>query len=168
MLIAVELNMYKKPKLPLQALLLLLFVVGAPLNATAQQDDINVLLKRLTDVEAEQAKANETIKALRLEVEALRKQTKDDQLVVEQNEPLPVPDTDLPADTVVQKSTTPTKSATPGVFVELDEESRFEFGSEDGNFTLGIDGTIIGRYEVNQLRMCFDSSRKTKADKLLV
>ena len=144
--------MHKRSKLPLQALLLLIIVAGVPLNATAQQDDIDALLKRLAKVEAEQAKSNETIKTLRQEIEALRKETKDDQLAVEQHEPVPVPDTDLPADEVVQKTTPPTKPATPGIFVEMDDESRFEFVTEGGDFSLGIDGTIIGRYEVNRRR----------------
>ena len=134
-------------------LLLLFIAAGVPLSATAQQDDIDALLKRLTEVEAEQAKANETIKALRLEIEALRKEKKDDQVVAEQQEPPAAPETEPAADTVAQKSSTPpTEPATPGVFVEMDDESRFEFVTEDGDFSLGIDGTIIGRYEVNRRR----------------
>jgi len=144
--------MHQRLKLPLQALLILIIVAGIPVNLAAQQNDIDVLLKRLAEVEAEQAKANETINALRLEIEALRKETKDDQQVAEQHETLPVPETDLPADAVVQKSAPPPEPATPGIFVELDEESRFKFESKDGNFSLGIDGTIIGRYEVNRRR----------------
>ena len=56
--------MNKKAKLPLQALLLLIIIAGVPLNAMAQQDDISALIKRLNEVEAEQAKSNATIKAL--------------------------------------------------------------------------------------------------------
>ncbi len=38
------------------------------------------------------------------------------------------------------------------VFPELARESQFVFRSSDGEFSLGIDGTLIGRYEVNRRR----------------
>ena len=38
------------------------------------------------------------------------------------------------------------------VFPELARESQFVLRSSDGEFSLGIDGTLIGRYEVNRRR----------------
>ncbi len=60
---------------------------------------------------------------------------------------IPAPETDVPADARDQLSR---KQAPPLIFPELAYESLFVVRSEDKNFWLGIDGTIIGRYEVNR------------------
>jgi hypothetical protein len=125
-----------------------LICVTASVSATAQEgfDD---LLRRLEDVEAEQAESQETIKALRLEIEELRTKIEDDQPTEQRAEEIPAAETDIPADVVVQESLPPGPGR-QAIFPELADESQFVLRSRDGNFSLGIFGTIINRYELNR------------------
>jgi hypothetical protein len=95
-------------------------------SVSAAQDDLDALRRRLAEVEAEQAKNQEMIKALRSEIDALDART---QASLAQSKPKPG---HRPA------------------FTEIADESRFILRSADGDFWLGIDGSLIGRYEINR------------------
>ncbi len=149
--------------------MLLICVTATVSTAQDNRDDLDALLRRLDALEAEQAKAQETIKtlrseieALRAETEALRTQTEDDQLTEQRAEEIPAPESDVPADAGGQARPPTTPLAIHGVFPELADESQFVFRSADGNFSLGIDGTIIGRYEVNRRKK--DRRRSSDTD----
>ena len=118
----------------------------------AAEGDLDALLRRLADVEAEQAKNRATIEALRSELEALGRKAEDDRRA-EQPAKKPAKKaravvTDVPADAGAQASLPPN----PGpqhrtMFPELADEARFVLRTDDGDFSLGLDGLIVGRYE---------------------
>ena len=60
--------------------LLAILAIGMITTASAAQDDLDTMRRRLAEIEAEQAKSQETIKALRSEVDTLRAETKPDWL----------------------------------------------------------------------------------------
>jgi hypothetical protein len=127
-------------------ILAILFIGMTASFSAAAQDDLDALLRRLADVEVEQAKSQETIKSLRSEIEVLRAKTKDEQQSVE----VPALENEIPANDEIQASLPVTPKVTgTTVFPELANESQFVLTSEDGDFSLGIDGTLIFRYEVN-------------------
>jgi hypothetical protein len=143
----------------------ILFIgMTAPLSA-AEQDDLDSLLRRLNDVEAEQAKSRaafetqqaksrETIEALRAEIEALAAGTQVDRLAEQPTDDTPDTATDVTeADAGIQASA-PSKplAARYHAFPELADESRFILKSEDERFEFGIDGLLTARYEVNHRR----------------
>jgi hypothetical protein len=86
-----------------------------------------------------------------LEIEALRKENKDDQLTAERAEKIPTLETDVPAEAEVQANSIG-KQGNYSLFPEMANESQFVLRSDNGDFSLGIDGTLIGRYEVNRRR----------------
>jgi hypothetical protein len=103
-----------------------------------EQGDLDALLQRLSQVEADQAKSQQTIKVLRSELDSLRTQTKDQltEYAVEAGETQP-------------SQPSPPSPLHRATFPALANESRFIMASEDGDFSLGIDGLIATRYEYN-------------------
>jgi hypothetical protein len=103
-----------------------------------EQGDLDRLFQRLDTLEAEQARSQQTIKALRSEVDGLRTQTKGQltEYAVEPGE----------TQSSQPLNMTPQHRAT---FPALANESRFITASDDGEFSLGIDGLIATRYEYN-------------------
>jgi len=130
--------------------LLFIGMTTTAVNA-ADQADLDAVLRRLAEVEAEQAKSRATIETLRETIEALRTQTEADQLAKQGPQEIPAVETDVPADVEVQASST-LRQGRYSLFPEMANESQFVLRSEDGDFSLGIDGTLIGRYEVNRRR----------------
>ena len=116
------------------------------------------MLRRLNALEAEQAKSQQTIKALRSEIKtlrtenkAIRTETKYEQLNEQKTRTIPTSETEIPADDLSLESPSASPAQRGGaIFPELANESQFVFRTESGDFSLGIDGTIIGRYEVNR------------------
>ncbi len=94
-------------------------------TVSAAQDDIDALRRRLAEVEAEQAKNQEMIKALRSEIDALGRKTEDK-----------------------RRAEQPAEKGR-AIFPELADESKFILRSHDGDFSFGIDGLLTGRYEYN-------------------
>jgi hypothetical protein len=151
----------------LYPLLAILFIGMAPSARAAIQDDLDALRRRLGEVEVEQAKSQATIEALRLEVEAkqaksqatiealrseiaaLGRATEYDRLAEQPVEEIRDVGTDAPADTDLPSVASARESERRTINPELARESRFVFKSDDGDFSLGIDGTLIGRYELN-------------------
>ncbi len=126
----------------IRVLAILLIGMTISFSATAQ-DDLDALRRRLAEVEAEQAKFQATIEALRAQIETLAAETEDHRPAVE------------PDEETQDAETQGSLPATPGperrsVFPELADESRFVMTSDDGEFKLGIDGLIAVRYEYNQ------------------
>jgi hypothetical protein len=104
---------------------------------SSAQDDLDTLIRRLAKLEAEQAESQDTIEALRLEIEALRAEIR-------------TLTTDADKDAGTQA--TPPSHQGPehrAVFPELAHESQFVLRSHDGDFSFGIDGLIVFRYEYN-------------------
>ena len=151
----------------LYPLLAILFIGIAPSARAAMQDDLDALRRRLGEVEVEQAKSQATIEALRLEVEAkqaksqatiealrseiaaLDRATEYDRLADQPAQEIQDVVTDAPADTDLPSVASARESERRTINPELARESRFVFKSDDGDFSLGIDGTLIGRYELN-------------------
>jgi hypothetical protein len=109
-------------------------------SVSAAEDDLSDLRRRLAELEAEQAKSQETIKVLRSEVDALSSETRLRRL------PLVEAHADA-GDVAAPPSTSSPVGST--IFPELAHESQFLFKAQNGEFSLGIDGTLIGRYELN-------------------
>jgi hypothetical protein len=127
--------------------IILIFVTT---TVSAAQVDLDALLRRLAEVEAEQAKYRETIAGLRTEIDALNAEAKDNQLAVQRADNIPEFTMDDPEKSEAQTSL----PSTPGpvhrnVFPELANESQFVLQSDDQEFSLGIDGLIATRYEYN-------------------
>ncbi len=151
----------------LYPLLAILFIGMAPSARAAIQDDLDALRRRLGEVEVEQeksqatietlrseieakhAKSQATIEALRLKIAALGRATKYDRLAEQPVEEIRDVVTDAPADTDLPSVASAQESERRTINPELARESRFVFKSDDGAFSLGIGGTLIGRYELN-------------------
>jgi hypothetical protein len=117
--------------------------------STAAEDELDALRRRLAEVEAEQAKSQETIEAIRSEIEAASTETEDDGMTEQRAEEARAPETDVPADAGIVEAPPDSAPTRVSMFPELNRESQFVLRSEDGQFSLGIDGTLIGRYELN-------------------
>ena len=140
---------------------MVLIGMTAPLSVAAQED-IDSLLRRLNEVEAQQEKARAdfeaqqqksqaTIDALRSEIEALAAGEPVDRLAAQ-----PAPDTPDVAADAAQAEADAAESASVRAHIarystipELADESKFVTRSSDGRFELGIDGLFTGRWEVN-------------------
>jgi hypothetical protein len=131
-------------------ILAILFIGMAVSFSVAAQDDLNSLLRRLNEVEAEHAKYRATIEALRAEIEALAAGTQSDRLAEQPVEDTRDVATDVSAEAVIEASASSgPHAARYQAFPELADESRFILKSEDERFEFGIDGLIAARYEVN-------------------
>ncbi len=134
-------------------LLVIRFIgMTASVSAVAQVD-LDALLRRLAEIEAEQAKNRATIEALRSEIEeALGRKTEDGRPTEENRDVV----TDVPAEGAEEldagDQASPPSTPQPArraIFPELAHDSRFILESEDGDFSFGIDGLLVGRYELN-------------------
>ncbi len=135
--------------------LLAILVIGMiTAVSAAHDDDLDAVLRRLAEVEAEQAKSQETIEALREEVDTLRAVNDDNWLTERRAAEIRALVSDVLADadariSVLQTSLGPMHRP---AFPELANESKFIIRSQDGDFELGVDGLIIFRYEYNHRR----------------
>jgi hypothetical protein len=126
---------------------LAIVLVCATTNVSAAHDDFDVLLRRLAEVEAEQAKSRETIEALRSEVATLRTEAK--------VEPAQAADVggiveiEIAPNPGIQETVPALGGSTRSAFPELADESRFILRSHDERFEFGIDGLMATRYEYN-------------------
>ena len=119
-------------------------------SVSAAQDDLDALRRRVAEIEAEQAKSQETIKALLSAIEALRAQTEDDRLAKQPAGEAPTLVSNVPAGAGSQASLPTNPGPAPrAMFPELANESQFLLQSHDKEFSLGIDGTLIFRGEYN-------------------
>jgi hypothetical protein len=121
--------------------LLPILLICVTTTVSAAQEDIDYLLRRLLEIEAEQERSKETIKTLRSEIETLRSETKTLRSGAEKTQ----------SKEQSRQVSTPELKYAP-VFPELANESQFVLRSHDGDFSLKLDGTIIGRYELNRRR----------------
>ncbi len=127
--------------------IILIFVTT---TVSAAQVDLDALLRRLAEVEAEQAKSRETIAGLRSEIDALNAEAKDSRVVAQRSEDTLQLATVAPSDADVETAL----PSTPGlvhrnIFPELANESQFVLQSDDQEFSLAIDGLIATRFEYN-------------------
>ena len=119
----------------------LLFGV-ATVGIAAEQTDIDLLLQRLSEVEAQQARTQRVIADLRKQIEA-------------SGITPPAGGTVLPAmseEVVVFKEgpQEPLRGMeSRAMFPQLADESRFVLRTVDNEFELGIDGLLVGRAEYN-------------------
>ena len=130
-------------------LLAILFIGMTPSVSAAAEDDLDALRRRLAEVEAEQAKYQATIEALRSEIEALGRKTEDGRPAEQPAEENRDVVTDVPADADQASVASTPGPARRAMFPELAHESQFILESEDGDFSFGIDGLLVGRYELN-------------------
>ncbi len=118
-----------------------ILLIGMTASVSAmEQGDLDALLRRLAEIEAEQAKSKETIEALRSQVKALETRATGIPTVVTE---------DLGQVAIKESQPSPPALLHRTTFPELANESRFIMKSEDGDFSLGIDGLIATRYEYN-------------------
>ena len=114
-------------------------------SVSAAEDDLDALRRRVAEIEAEQAKSQETIKALLSAIETLRAET-EDRLAEE----APTLLSEIRAHVGAEASVPTTPGPAPhSMFPELANESQFVLRSADEEFSLGIDGTFIFRGEYN-------------------
>ena len=130
-------------------LLAILFIGMTPSVSAAAEGDLDALLRRLAEIEAEQAKYQATIEALRSEIEALGRKTEDGRPAEQPAEENRDVVTDVPADADQASVASTPQPARRAMFPELAHESQFILESEDGDFSFGIDGLLVGRYELN-------------------
>jgi hypothetical protein len=126
--------------------IILIFVTT---TVSAAQVDIDALLRRLAEIEAEQARSQQTIKALRSEINTLRTQTEDrlTEYTVQRGRSLASSDSE--AARIQPSEPPPAALLHRTTFPALANESRFIMQSDDGDFSLGIDGLIATRWEYN-------------------
>ena len=131
-------------------MLVMLFIgMTVAVSATAQ-DDFDTLQRRLAEIEADQAKAQSTIKALHSELESFRRESKNDRRPEQGAKEVQKVGAELPADAGTQEKLPDTsKTSARLLFVQLSEGSMFTLHSDDGEFTLALDGVIMTRYEFN-------------------
>ena len=118
---------------------LAILLIGMSASVSGAQDDLESLRRRLAEVEAQQAKSQETIEELRSLIGALGRDTEKDGGLVAR---------------LAKKA--PSVASAPGpapryMFPELADESQFVLTSEDEAFTFGIDGLIVARGEYSHL-----------------
>ncbi|MEZ0122840.1 MAG: hypothetical protein AB9Q23_11700 [Candidatus Reddybacter sp.] len=120
------------------------FLIGSTFPVSAELSDSDALLRRLTELEDEQKKSQQMIKELRSEIKTLNSdvtKVKEERL-----------DAPLYVGSKSKKRPAPKSTFKPlnrSAFPQLEKESRFIIQSHDTEFNLGIDGTLIGRYEMN-------------------
>ncbi len=142
--------------------LAMLFIGMTASFSAAAQDDLDSLLRRLNEIEAEQvksraafeaqqAKSQATIEALRAEIEAMAAGTQVDRLAAQPTDDTPHVATDVAEVDAGIEASAPSGplGAKYQAFPELADESRFILKSKDERFEFGIDGLIAARYEVN-------------------
>ncbi len=119
---------------------LVILFIGMSASVSGAQDDLDSLRRRLAEVEAQQAKSQETIEELRSLIGALGKDAEEDGGFVAR----------------LSQKAAPSVASAPGparrsMFPELADESQFVLKSEDEAFTFGIDGLIVARGEYSHL-----------------
>lgn len=112
--------------------------------AAAEQSEMEALLQRLAEVEAQQAKTQKVIDELRTRIEAAGvevpgKTPEQDIYVMSEQAVVPQEPSSEPVDGLPPRR----------MFPQLDNESRFVLRTEDDEFEFGIDGLLVGRAEYN-------------------
>ena len=143
--------------------ILAILLIGMTVSVgAAAQDDLDALRRRLSDIEAEQAKSQATIEALRSQLESLGKETEEIRNVVTAAPAIadPAKTTMLLGPPSVSGPPTPNRRA---VFPELANETQFALETQAGDFRLGFDGLLVGRYELNHRRKNDSGSSDTES-----
>ncbi len=135
-------------------LLAILLIGMTTAVSAAQDDDLDALRRRLAELEADQAKSQETIETLRTDVDTLRAANEDPWITEQRAAELRALVNDVLADADTRADL---RKSDPGlmhrpVFPELADESKFILRSHDGDFEFGIDGLVVFRYEYNHRR----------------
>ena len=112
---------------------------AAPLSQALEQSELDLLIKRLAEVETRQAQTQQVIADLRRQIEqAGAGGTSREARVLAEKVIQPEPRREIPAEAFY-----------PALFPQLADESRFILRTADNEFSFGIDGLLVGRAEYN-------------------